>query len=71
MNAPMIDPNTIVVVIIGCTDAAERYRVTLGMFLEANAGDVDGEAIMAAVATGQTYRGGGGAAPEFTVRRAA
>lgn len=42
--------------------------VTLGAFLADNAdGDLDVEAIRAALSAGERYRGGGGAAPEWSV----
>lgn len=47
-------------------DAASA--TTLGRFLEDNEGaDVDPIALIAALCRGEVYRGGGGAAPEWSV----
>lgn len=62
----MIDSNTLISVAIG----GDKFRTTLGSFVEVNE-DLDVESIAAALKAGEAYRGGGGAAKAFELRRVA
>jgi hypothetical protein len=70
MAATPIDNNTVVRLRIRQIDGTDTHRVTLGMFLQANE-DLDVPAIEAALLAGKEYRGGGGASPEWSIRRTA
>lgn len=48
----------------------EVRPTTIGLFLNDNPDDVDPIALHAALARGEAYRGGGGAAPEWSVELA-
>jgi hypothetical protein len=62
----VIGDNTMVDVRIG----GAPNRITLGTFLADNRDDdgIDRDAIVAALEAGRTYRGGGGASPEWSIR---
>lgn len=48
----------------------EPRETTLGLFLTDNADAIDPTALHSALARGEAYRGGGGAAPEWSVELA-
>lgn len=48
----------------------EARPTTIGLFLAGNPDEIDPVALHAALARGEVYRGGGGAAPEWSVELA-